>query len=128
MNGAGNDFVLLDNRAGKMSLTREQVVRLCDRHRGIGADGVLIGGCHPGDCHYISGNEKAYARMEKLKVLLKKIGIEEERFRIHQVSASEGKQFSEIITNFTMDIKKLGESKIPKKTTESKIQTSKIEG
>ena len=42
MNGAGNDFVLLDNRAGKMSLTREQVVRLCDRHRGIGADGVLI--------------------------------------------------------------------------------------
>lgn len=42
MNGAGNDFIVFDNRAGKISLTREQVVRLCDRHRGIGADGVLI--------------------------------------------------------------------------------------
>lgn len=42
MNGAGNDFIVFDNRAGKVSLTREQVVRLCDRHRGIGADGVLI--------------------------------------------------------------------------------------
>jgi len=42
MNGAGNDFILLDNRAGKFRLTRDQVVRLCDRHRGVGADGVLI--------------------------------------------------------------------------------------
>src|SRR6266850_655508 len=42
MNGAGNDFVLLDNRARKIKLTRDQVVRLCDRHRGVGADGVLI--------------------------------------------------------------------------------------
>src|SRR5712671_4647701 len=42
MNGAGNDFVLLDGRARKITLTREQIVRLCDRHRGIGADGVLI--------------------------------------------------------------------------------------
>jgi diaminopimelate epimerase len=42
MNGAGNDFILLDNRDGKIRLTREQIVRLCDRHRGIGADGVLI--------------------------------------------------------------------------------------
>lgn len=42
MNGAGNDFVLIDNRAGNLRLTREQVVRLCDRHRGIGADGVLV--------------------------------------------------------------------------------------
>src|SRR5712691_1092004 len=42
MNGAGNDFVLLDNRAGDLQLTREQIARLCDRHRGIGADGVLL--------------------------------------------------------------------------------------
>lgn len=42
MNGAGNDFVLIDNRAGKISLTREQIVRLCDRHRGVGADGVML--------------------------------------------------------------------------------------
>src|SRR5512133_3590104 len=42
MNGAGNDFVLIDNRAGSVRLTREQVVRLCDRHRGVGADGVIL--------------------------------------------------------------------------------------
>src|ERR1041385_7070122 len=42
MNGAGNDFLLLDNRDGKIQLTREQIVRLCDRHRGVGADGVLL--------------------------------------------------------------------------------------
>src|SRR5688572_28437081 len=49
MNGAGNDFILLDNRDGRVSLTREQVVRLCDRHRGIGADGMLIlVPCHSG--------------------------------------------------------------------------------
>lgn len=42
MNGAGNDFVLLDNRSGKLQLTREQIVRLCDRHRGVGADGVIL--------------------------------------------------------------------------------------
>ncbi len=42
MNGAGNDFVLLDNRAGDLALTREQIARLCDRHRGVGADGVLV--------------------------------------------------------------------------------------
>ncbi|HEX5222757.1 MAG TPA: diaminopimelate epimerase [Verrucomicrobiae bacterium] len=42
MNGAGNDFILLDNRAGKIQLSREQIVRLCDRHRGVGADGIMI--------------------------------------------------------------------------------------
>ena len=42
MNGAGNDFVLIDNRARKIRLSRDQVVRLCDRHRGVGADGVLL--------------------------------------------------------------------------------------
>ena len=42
MNGAGNDFVLVDNRAGQIKLTTEQIVRLCDRHRGIGADGLLL--------------------------------------------------------------------------------------
>ncbi|MFX0059087.1 MAG: FAD-dependent oxidoreductase [Candidatus Hodarchaeota archaeon] len=89
-----------------------------------GADGVFISGCHIGDCHYISGNENAYARMEQLKILLKNIGIEEERFKINQVSASEGKQFAELISNFTEDIKKLGESKIPKKTLKGIIEVS----
>ncbi len=80
-----------------------------------GADGVFISGCHIGDCHYISGNEKAYLRMEHLKDLLKKIGIEQERIEIHQISASEGKMFAEKISHFTERIKKIGESKINKK-------------
>ncbi len=81
-----------------------------------GADGVFISGCHLGDCHYISGNENAYLRLDHLRNLLKKIGIEEERIEIHQISASEGKKFAERITKFTEKIKKLGESKILKKT------------
>lgn len=80
-----------------------------------GIDGVLVTGCHIGDCHYISGNEYTRARMEHLKELLKKIGIEQERFRLHWISASEGKQFAELITEFTDNVKKVGPSKIPKK-------------
>lgn len=80
-----------------------------------GIDGVLITGCHIGDCHYISGNEYTQVRMNHLANLLKKMGIEEERFRLHWISASEGKQFSELITSFTETIRQVGESKIPKK-------------
>lgn len=87
-----------------------------------GADGVMVSGCHIGDCHYISGNEKAYPRMEHLKTLLGKIGIDEERFRVHQVSASEGGQFAEIITNFTDHIKKLGVSSIIKESKAEKLK------
>ncbi len=89
-----------------------------------GADGVFISGCHVGDCHYISGNEKAYLRMDHLKNLLKMIGIEEERIEIHQISASEGKKFSESISAFTEKIKKLGESKIPKKSGKIKAEAN----
>jgi F420-non-reducing hydrogenase iron-sulfur subunit len=80
-----------------------------------GIDGVLITGCHIGDCHYISGNELTQVRMEHLKKLIKSIGIEEERFRLNWISASEGKQFAELITDFTDTIKNLGVSKFPKK-------------
>ncbi len=80
-----------------------------------GIDGVLVTGCHIGDCHYISGNEQTAIRMDHLKKLIKKLGLEEERFRLHWISASEGKQFAELITDFTRKIKELGPSKIPKK-------------
>ncbi len=80
-----------------------------------GIDGVLITGCHIGDCHYISGNEYTRNRMEHVQKLVAKIGIEEGRFRLHWISASEGKQFADLITDFTETVKKLGESKIPKK-------------
>jgi F420-non-reducing hydrogenase iron-sulfur subunit len=86
-----------------------------------GIDGVLITGCHIGDCHYITGNEYTQERMIHLKRLIKSIGIEEERFRLHWISASEGKQFAELITDFTETIKKIGPSKIPKKL-ENKIE------
>jgi len=87
-----------------------------------GADGVFIAGCHLGDCHYISGNENAYPRMDHLKTLLRKIGIEEERLEIHQISASEGKKFAEKITAFTKKISKLGDSKIPTKIRKIKMK------
>jgi heterodisulfide reductase subunit A len=74
-----------------------------------GADGVLISGCHIGDCHYISGNEYAKERFEKLQsTIIKQLGINEKRVRLEWVSASEGKKFAELITEFTNDIKEMG--------------------
>jgi F420-non-reducing hydrogenase iron-sulfur subunit len=73
-----------------------------------GADGVLIGGCHPGDCHYIQGNYLARRRITVLKKLLEHLGIEEQRVRMTWVSAAEGKKFADVIKEVTEDIKKLG--------------------
>jgi F420-non-reducing hydrogenase iron-sulfur subunit len=76
----------------------------------VGADGVLILGCHPGDCHYIEGNYKTMRRIPLLKKMLKQLGIEEERVRLEWVSASEGAKFAEVANNFTQTIKDLGPS------------------
>lgn len=74
-----------------------------------GADGVLVSGCHLGDCHYISGNEYTKERFEKLhSFLIKQLGIDPKRVRLEWVSASEGKRFAEVITEFTNQIKELG--------------------
>jgi len=75
-----------------------------------GADGVLVAGCHPGDCHYISGNYKAQNRVLMLKKVLEQFGIEPERLRLEWVSASEGERFAAIIKDMTAEIKKLGPS------------------
>ncbi|MFX1414258.1 MAG: FAD-dependent oxidoreductase [Promethearchaeota archaeon] len=88
-----------------------------------GADGVFVAGCHIGDCHYISGNENAYLRLDNLKELLKKIGLEEERIYVTQVSASEGRQFAEVISEFTEKIKKLGETRIPSEKRKVKVES-----
>ncbi len=80
-----------------------------------GIDGVLIIGCHLGDCHYITGFEQCKIRMEHLSYLLKMIGIDSKRFGLYSISASEGKQFSVLISEFTETIKRLGSSKIPKR-------------
>jgi F420-non-reducing hydrogenase iron-sulfur subunit len=74
-----------------------------------GADGVIVTGCHIGDCHYISGNEYTKDRFERLfKIIINQLGVNEKRVRLEWVSASEGKRFAEVITEFTNTIKKLG--------------------
>ena len=75
-----------------------------------GADGVLMCGCHPGDCHYLEGNLKAEARAEAIKLMLQDFGIEEERFRLEWVSASEGGRFAQVVTEMTEQLKQLGPS------------------
>jgi F420-non-reducing hydrogenase iron-sulfur subunit len=73
-----------------------------------GADGVLVLGCHPGDCHYSAGNYKALRRIEMLKKLTDQMGIEDARIRLDWVSASEGDNFADIIKDMTEKIKELG--------------------
>ena len=65
-----------------------------------GADGVLIGGCHPGDCHYLEGNYKALRRSRLLRRMLADMGVEDERFRLEWISASEGATFAAEIRTF----------------------------
>jgi len=73
-----------------------------------GIDGVLIAGCHPGDCHYQSGNYKTNRRVKLLKKLLEELGIEPSRVRFEYISASEGQKFAAVVTEFVAEIKKLG--------------------
>jgi F420-non-reducing hydrogenase iron-sulfur subunit len=80
-----------------------------------GADGILIGGCHPGDCHYQNGNYKARRRIAILKSVFKSVGIQEERVWLRWISASEGKKFADTITDMVARLKTMGPS--PFKTT-----------
>jgi F420-non-reducing hydrogenase iron-sulfur subunit len=73
-----------------------------------GADGVLISGCHPGDCHYQEGNYKALRRHRLLTRMLRQFGIEKERFRLEWISAAEGVKFQQVCNEFTEQMKKLG--------------------
>jgi len=74
----------------------------------LGADGVLILGCHPGDCHYAEGNYKAARRIALLKKMLAQFGIEDERVRLDWVSASEGDRFKKIVNEITEQVRVLG--------------------
>jgi F420-non-reducing hydrogenase iron-sulfur subunit len=73
-----------------------------------GADGVLVAGCHPGDCHYIEGNYKTMGKMPILSKMLEQLGIEKERFRLEWISASEGDRVAEVANQMTEEIRKLG--------------------
>jgi len=76
-----------------------------------GVDGVFIGGCHFGDCHYLEGNYYAEKKIEMAKRLLKVAGVEPERLRLEWISASEGERFAAVMKEFTEEIKELGQAK-----------------
>ena len=73
-----------------------------------GAGGVFIGGCHPGDCHYIDGNLKAEKRITGLKQIVKNFGIDENRLKLEWIGASEGPEFQKHMTDFVEEIRALG--------------------
>ena len=80
-----------------------------------GADGVLIGGCHVGDCHYVEGNLKTLRRFQMLQRLLHDLGIEEQRVRLEWISASEGERVKSVINDMVEQIKALGPLNLPKR-------------
>ena len=77
-----------------------------------GADGVFIGGCHPGDCHYINGNLKAKKRIAGAAIILEQFGFEPERLRLRWIGASEGPEFQQNMIEFAETIKALGPSQV----------------
>ena len=79
-----------------------------------GADGILIAGCHPGDCHYDKGNYYTRRRYALLKKVLETLKIDPERLQLSWVSASEGKRYADVVNDFTKKIKKLGPNPINK--------------
>jgi coenzyme F420-reducing hydrogenase delta subunit len=76
-----------------------------------GADGVLVAGCHPGDCHYLEGNYLARRRFALLKGLLEYVGVEEGRVQFAWVSAAEGGKFAQLIADVTESVRALGPAK-----------------
>ena len=76
-----------------------------------GADGVIIGGCHPGDCHYLDGNHRAMRRYHLLMKLLEQFGVQKERVKLAWISAGEGDKFAQVIKEMTETVRKLGPSK-----------------
>jgi len=74
----------------------------------LGADGVLVAGCHPGDCHYKEGNFKALRRVLMLKKILGELGVDGRRLRLEWISASEGEKFARVSSEFTEEVRALG--------------------
>jgi len=74
----------------------------------LGADGVLVGGCHFGDCHYLEGNFKTMRRIELMQMVLKRFGIDEQRLRLEWISASEAEKYARVTFEFTEQVRELG--------------------
>lgn len=73
-----------------------------------GADGVFIGGCHPGDCHYVSGNYKTRRRMALFNSIMRSLGLDEGRVLLRWISAAEGKKFADTVTEMTERLRQIG--------------------
>lgn len=82
-----------------------------------GIDGIMVTGCHIGECHYGTGNEYTEHRAKLILELLQKVGVDQKRFRLEWVSASEGKQFSKLMNEFVKELRELGPIKSPKPYT-----------
>ncbi|MFH1919854.1 MAG: hydrogenase iron-sulfur subunit [Planctomycetota bacterium] len=93
-----------------------------------GADGVLIAGCHPGDCHYQEGNYKALRRYRALLKLLDQFGIERDRVRLEWISASEGDRFAAVVKDMTEKLKSLGPLDWPANWEENGERLEALEG
>ncbi len=89
-----------------------------------GADGIFVGGCHPGDCHYLEGNYNAERKIKMTKKLVEKTGLEPERLRLEWVSASEGQQFAKLMKEFTGQIQDLGPSPLREVSPDLQILTN----
>ena len=92
-----------------------------------GADGVLIGGCHPNDCHYVEGNYKMLRRFRLLKRMLNDMGIEEQRVRLEWISAAEGEKVKRVVNEMVDQISKLGPLHMPEKFAEWDKEVDRLE-
>lgn len=93
-----------------------------------GADGVLIGGCHPGDCHYSEGNYKTLRRFQLLKRLVKDMGIEKDRLRLEWISASEGEKVKMVINDLVGKVRLLGPLAMPRQFKKWDEELQPVEG
>lgn len=91
-----------------------------------GFDGVLVAGCHPGDCHYSKGNYYARRRFMLLRELLIFAGIEPERIQIRWISAAEGKKFAQVVSEMTEDIRRLGPLKLKEEALKKVLEKEEI--
>ena len=93
----------------------------------LGADGVFIGGCHPGDCHYVEGNYKCLRRFQLLKRMVSDMGIEDARLRLEWISAAEGEKVKWSINDMVENVRLLGPLGLPKKFEEWDSEVEALE-
>ncbi|MCS6830106.1 MAG: hydrogenase iron-sulfur subunit [Armatimonadota bacterium] len=92
-----------------------------------GADGVLIGGCHPGDCHYVEGNYKTLRRYHLLRRVLADLGIEPERLRLEWIAASEGEKVAKTINEMVEQVRALGPLRLSRRFREWDAELASLE-